>query len=207
VERAGCFVVHTDLGNSAVDGVTIAAPSAPPCIFLNKNQTADRMRYTLAHELGHLVMHRVPNVRMEHQANTFASSLLMPPTDIESYFSARRLDLKRLAELKPEWKVSMQALLYWAEQLGYVTENQARYLWQQFNAKKIRFREPPELDLEPERPSVMPKLINLHLGQLGYSVGELSKLMRMHEQEFIEFHDIQISATPAPKRPVLRVVS
>ena len=100
----------------------------------------------------------------------------------------------------------MAALLYRAKQLHFVNDNQARYLWQQFSAHKIRLREPPELDFPVEQPSLMPKLISLHLEQLGYSLAELRKLLAMYEEELTEFHNLRGPTLP-PGRPPLRVVS
>ena len=203
VERAGCFVIHVDLPPSAMDGVTLRVPDAPPCIFLNKNLPSDRMRFTLAHELGHLVMHRLPTPDMEQEANAFAGEFLMPANDIRPFFLGRRIDLRLLAALKPEWRVSMQTLLYRAKKLDLVDPNQYRYLWQQFNIHKIRMREPPELDIENERSSLMLKLVSLHLDQLGYSMSELAKLAVMHESEVVDLY----GARMAPTRPVLKIVS
>ena len=45
---------------------------------------------------------------MEKEANEFASALLMPKAEIAAAFRVRRLDMARLAALKPEWRVSMQ---------------------------------------------------------------------------------------------------
>jgi len=101
VERAGAVVVHSPLNGSAVSGITISVPGLLPIVLLNSEQPADRMRFTLAHEIGHLVMHRFPNPDMERQASDFASALLMPATEIKHALSAR-LDLRRLAALKPE---------------------------------------------------------------------------------------------------------
>jgi Zn-dependent peptidase ImmA (M78 family)/transcriptional regulator with XRE-family HTH domain len=205
IERAGCFVIHVELPDAAMDGMTLRAPDTPPCIFVNRNAPADRMRFSLAHELGHLVMHRLPSVDMEQEANAFASAFLAPAADIRPYFSRSRIDLALLANLKPEWRMAMAALLYRAKQLGFVNDNQARYLWQQFNIHKIRLREPPELDFPAERPTLMPKLVALHLEQLGYSVADLAGLLLMHEDELIAFH--AISSPKIPPRPRLRLVS
>ncbi len=40
-----------------------------------------RSRLTLAHELGHMVMHRVPNASMEDQAFRIGAEFLMPDQD------------------------------------------------------------------------------------------------------------------------------
>ena len=206
LERAGIFVIHADMPGSAMDGVTMRAPDTPPCVFVNKSQPADRMRFSLAHELGHLVMHRIPNTQMEVEANAFAGALLMPAADIRPYFSGRRIDLPLLAGLKPEWRVAMAAMLYRARQLGYVNDNQARYLWQQFNIHKIRLREPPELDFPTEQPALMSKLLSLHLDDFGYSLADMRRLLAMYEPELISFHSLNSIIGP-PGRPTLRVVS
>jgi Zn-dependent peptidase ImmA (M78 family) len=99
----------------------------------------------LSHELGHLVMHRFPSPQMESEANEFASALLMPRNEVTIALRGK-LDLGRLAALKPEWRVSMQALLYRAQRLGLVGQQQAGWLWRQFNTNRIKLREPPELD-------------------------------------------------------------
>jgi Zn-dependent peptidase ImmA (M78 family) len=128
LEAAGYFVIHANLGDAAIDGVTLRAPETPPCIFLNRDQPADRMRLSLAHELAHLVMHRVSTRHMEDEANAFAGAFLAPAKDIRPYFSRRRVDLPLLANLKPEWRMAMAALLFRAKQLHFVNDNQTRYL-------------------------------------------------------------------------------
>lgn len=206
IERAGCFVIHTDLPDAAMDGVTLRTPDIPPCIFLNRHAPADRMRLSLAHEFAHLVMHRIPTVSMEDEANAFAGAFLAPAKDIAPYFVRRRIDLPLLASLKPEWRMSMAALLYRAKELGYVDRNQERYLWQKFSMHKIRMREPAELDFPAERPALMPKLISLHLEQLGYSVAELASMLVMHSHELMALYEIADPAAPTG-RPPLRIVS
>ena len=57
VEEAGILVAHSDLGGSTVSGVRFSVPSMPHIIVLNRQQPADRMRFTLCHELGHVIMH------------------------------------------------------------------------------------------------------------------------------------------------------
>jgi Zn-dependent peptidase ImmA (M78 family)/transcriptional regulator with XRE-family HTH domain len=190
VEGAGVVVVHSSLGDSSVSGVTFAVAGMPPLIILNAEQPADRLRFTLAHELGHLVMHRFPTPTMEDEANAFAGALLMPAKDIRPYFSGRRVDFALLAALKPEWKVAMQSMLMRARSLGVVTPNQERYLWQQFSARKMRLREPPELDFATERPGAVSKLFQLHMDVLGYSLGDLEALLHMHGPELIAFHGL-----------------
>jgi Zn-dependent peptidase ImmA (M78 family) len=197
MERAGVVISYSTLGASTVSGVTISAPGLPPIVVLNIEQPADRLRFTLAHELGHLVMHRLfPGPNMESEANDFASAFLMPRKDITPVLSGK-LDLRRLAALKPEWRVSMQALLYRAQSLGLVGKQQAGWLWRQFNTSRIKFREPPQLDFAPERPGVITRMVRLHLDTFGYSMAELAKLLHIHEKQLPQFYDLT-SSEPVP---------
>jgi Zn-dependent peptidase ImmA (M78 family)/transcriptional regulator with XRE-family HTH domain len=204
IERSGCFVVLVDLPGVAVDGVTVSAPGVPPCIFVNRHQPADRLRFTLAHELGHIVMHRVPSPEMEDEANEFASALLMPTKDIRPALTGR-LSLERLAALKPVWRVSMQALLVRAARTGAITSSQSQYLWRQISRLGLRNREPPELDFPAEAPKVVPQLILLHLSELGYTISDLSAALHVAEADLRSMYFLEEQVEK--KKPNLRLVT
>ena len=205
IEAAGVVVVHSDMAGSAVDGVTYSAPGLPSLVVLNISQPSDRMRFTLAHELGHLVMHRSqPTQQMEEQANEFASYFLMPTHDIRPCFAQRRIDLRLLAELKPLWRVSMASLLMRARSLGLLAYNQERYLWQQFSIAKIRQSEPPELDFPPEKATVLPDLLEAHIRQLGYSIPDLAGMLHLQPHELGSLYGLSI--VPEQKAAHLRIV-
>jgi Zn-dependent peptidase ImmA (M78 family) len=204
LEAAGVVVVHSTLGGSAVDGVTFRAPGLPPLIVLNVDQPGDRMRFTLAHELGHLVMHHdQPTQSMEQEANEFASAFLMPTRDIRPHF-ARRIDLRLLAELKPVWRVSMASLLMRARSIGLLAYNKERYLWQQFSVAKIRQSEPPELDFVAEMATVLPDLLNAHIRELGYSIADLASLLHVQPPELASLYGLTVTQDTRP--PHLRIV-
>lgn len=59
IEDNGGVIFECDFEN-AVDGVSQRPRNLPATIFMNTRMPADRQRFTLAHELGHLVMHKIP---------------------------------------------------------------------------------------------------------------------------------------------------
>jgi Zn-dependent peptidase ImmA (M78 family)/DNA-binding XRE family transcriptional regulator len=203
VERAGIIVGFSKFGGASVSGVTFRVSGKPPLVLLNTLHPADRMRFTLAHELGHLVMHRFPTASMEDEANEFASSLLMPEADIRVAFRGRKISLQLLAALKPEWKVAMQALLVRASSLKLINSNQSRYLWQQISAKGWRLREPADVDFAPEVPTVLPSIVSAHLNDLGYTLDNLAGLLRVHSAEFAEMYG---GTAPQKEGPRLRII-
>jgi Zn-dependent peptidase ImmA (M78 family)/transcriptional regulator with XRE-family HTH domain len=205
LERAGAVVGISDLGGASISGMTFRVPGQPPLVLINQEHSADRMRFTLAHELGHLTMHRFPTATMEREADEFASALLMPRAEISQAFAGRRVTLALLAGLKREWRVSMQSLLMRARSLGYVNENQNRYLWQQISARGWRLREPPELDFPYEQPKVLRSIISAHLNKLGYTLADLCNLVPIYESEFVRLYGRV--GDEGPTRPRLRVVS
>lgn len=203
VEKSGVLVAYSRMAGASISGVTFSVPGLPPLVVLNSEQPADRLRFTLAHELGHLVMHRFPNPKMEEEANAFASELLLPAADIKPYFVGRRIDLPLLAALKPEWRVSMGALLMAADKHGRLQPNQKQYLWKQMSARGYRLREPPELDFAHEQPSLLKNLLDVHSGALGYSPQDLATLLHAYDTELADLYAV---GAAVPGRPKLTIV-
>lgn len=189
VERAGCLVVPLDMVEAQIDGVSYRIPGLPPIIFLNSRAPADRQRFSLAHELGHIVMHAIPHPDMEDQANQFASGLLMPKDDVMPHL--RDISLERAAQLKKVWRVSMAALLVRAKTLGAVDHYKSDYLWRQMSAMGYRTQEPAELAFDREVPTVFPALVR-HLTQdLEYSQSDLERVLALHYEEIAAMYGLQ----------------
>ena len=201
IERAGIFVFHADLEPIDVDGLTLRLPGLPPIIVLNRHLLGDRLRFTLAHELGHLVMQSVPSPDMEKEANEFASALLIPADDIRPYLQGRRIDLSLLALLKPVWRVSMAALLGTAKNLNYLGPGQAQSLWKLFSARRYRLRVPYEFDIPVEKTNLDQQLISAHISGLGYSMDDLGKLLSFSSEDICSMYNI-----PLPRKG-LRLVT
>jgi len=75
----------------------------------------------------------------------------------------------------------MASLVFAAKRAGAIYEGQAQYLWKQFNIHKIKLREPPELDFEPEVPRTIGELVSLHMSDLSYSLDDLAKMLSTHQ--------------------------
>lgn len=203
-ERAGIVVLHSNMAGTSVSGVTFSVPGIPPIVMLNDEQSSDRMRFTLAHEIAHLVMHKFPRATMEEEANEFASNLLMPPSDLRQAFRGRKIDLALLGALKPEWKTSMQSLLMCAHKLGFLTEGQNQYLWKQINIRGIRLREPPQFDFPKETPTIMPRIVDMYKKSLGYTEEELATLL----MEFVDgLRSMYGGDEGPPRRPKLTLLT
>jgi len=151
MEDAGCVIVDYAFPSLKLDGLCIRAPDKPPIVFLNQELPKSRRRLSLAHELGHLVMHVNPHEAVEDEAWNFASEFMMPSTEIEGELSGLNLD--RLGQLKKKWGLSMQAILYRARKLNKISESYSRFLWMQIGKCGYRLDEPFEDAIPEERPT------------------------------------------------------
>lgn len=135
-------------------------------IFLaSEKESAARARFDVAHEIGHLVLHRGvgqediedPKTlrRIEAEANRFAGALLLPRESFPNEVFTTRLDA--FVELKARWKVAIQAMVYRCKDLGIFDEYQITNLYKQISARKWRTKEP--LDDPNRYPLEQPKLL------------------------------------------------
>lgn len=200
MEDAGILIGMCDFGDSHVDGISLSVVGLPPLVFLNRNQPGDRMRFSLAHELGHLVMHRKPTSTMEDEANEFAAEFLMPAADIKHQFGL--VTLARLAEMKAAWRVSMQSLLMTAVRVGVEDKDSARGLWMELSSAGYRVREPIDTEFPREVPTLLSSIINDHFNKLGYSIDSLAKILNVFPDELIRMYDLDMQ----PRSPTLRII-
>jgi Zn-dependent peptidase ImmA (M78 family)/DNA-binding XRE family transcriptional regulator len=191
IEQQGIIICNFNFATERVDSRSMLTDDGFPVIFINSSLLADRQRFSLAFELGHLIMHSfcaVPHQRdINHEANLFAAELLMPAKDILKDFKDG-ITLPLLGELKQKWKVSMIALLYRADDLGLLTANQKRYLLQQFNEQKIRRREPQQLDLPKEHPQLMRRLLANLMKTAKLDKPQLCTLLAIEAEDYKNYY-------------------
>ena len=202
VERAGCLVFHCDFLQDGVSGVTLKVPGLNPCIFIDKNMPSDRQRFTLAHELGHTIMHRIPSENMEDEANRFASALLTPSKDIRPHLTGSRITLEKLATLKMIWKVSMSSLLITADRENLLTPSQKRYLWSQMTKYGYKTKEPEELDFPKEKAFTIDQIFDYYRSDLEYSVDDLVNFLHTPKEDIDKLYSLNIIR----KKPILKFV-
>lgn len=152
LEAAGCLVIGEDFGTPRVDGLSQWVNDHPVILF-NTAAPPDRQRLTLAHELGHLVLHSDEVTdQVEQEANAFAGEFLMPAEYIRP--ALRNLRPPQLMALKREYGVSMQALVERAFHLQLLTPTQRTSMYKMFSARGWRKVEPISSELVPEQPAL-----------------------------------------------------
>jgi Zn-dependent peptidase ImmA (M78 family) len=99
-----------------------------PFIAVSVDFPADRIRFTAAHELGHVLCGFSGDERPESQCHAFGAAFLLPRSALERAFvpSRRKVTLGELGEIKETYGVSLQAIMYRAHGLGLVGDRQLR---------------------------------------------------------------------------------
>lgn len=110
-------------------------------VALSDKLSECRMRFDMAHELGHIILYSWSEdiealskdefKARERQANMFASAFLLPRNSFIEDISQYPTDLKYYLYLKKKWQVSLQAMMYRARQLNIITANQYQYMMRQ----------------------------------------------------------------------------
>lgn len=203
IESAGVIIIPCEFYTRSMDATSLRLAEIPPLIFINSQLPGDRWRFTLAHELGHLIMHDVPREEMEDEADRFAAEFLMPEIEMKAQFTRLpNLRIQDLANLKIYWKTSMGALLMRAADLGYLSENQRRYLWATMSKLGYRTREPNSISKED--PKTYQKVLRYFTDHLQYSLDELSRALKINRPVLDELHGAALVGVAAPR---LRIVS
>lgn len=144
------------------DGVTYPGmtDSAAVIGYAPDSSKGDRERFTKAHELGHLILHRYrrPNQYkdMEREAHAFAGAILMPQDDVRLLISPETM-LSQLVQLKSTWGMSIASLISRAYQSGIFSKDKWRSMYMQLSARGWRKNEP--VHVGSEKPILLNSLI------------------------------------------------
>jgi Zn-dependent peptidase ImmA (M78 family)/transcriptional regulator with XRE-family HTH domain len=185
IEDAGGLVVRRSLAGRELDAVSQRLECGNPLFLLNYGTPADRERYTLAHEVGHVVMHFMPSDEQERQADLFAGEFLMPARDILTSLKGG-LNLSRLIDLKARWRVSMAAIARRAHTLGAISDWQYRQLNVELSTLGYRTAEPTTI--APEQPAAVGQLVRDLGSSQELRVTDLARITGLLEHEFTDLY-------------------
>jgi Zn-dependent peptidase ImmA (M78 family)/DNA-binding XRE family transcriptional regulator len=206
VEGAGVIVIREETGISQIEGLSAWSEElGRPIVLLSADKdNGYRSRFDLAHELGHLILHRyIPrpterdrHKQLEQQAHRFAGAFLLPA---ETFANEVRtpVTLDDLLLLKRRWGVSVAAMVMRLRALKVLDEDGAQLLFKRRSARWGAKSEPGDDDRPPERPRLLRRTIDLlvdenvmprdsiprHIGLAAYDVEMLAGLTEGYFRE------------------------
>jgi len=215
IENAGIVVADDYLVSEKLDGVSRWFDDRPVILLAKDKETGVRRRFDAAHELGHMILHRSVSRDelksdwrlIEDQAMAFASAFLMPSSSFAH--AVNDLSLDKLANLKPEWKVSIAAMLVRLRSLNLLAEDESKSLWKYYSYRKWRGNEPHDDQIAFEEPLNLASALEMiaedgpadleqFVADTGLSERDLASLTGVHEGLFASM------AKPKPRLKLVR---
>lgn len=188
LERGGVVVAQLpgyagSDGSKRLDGYSawphMGEDGRRPVVVTSAFERGDVLRATVAHELGHLVLHtRFPGIEKEaaeRQAWAFANGFLLPPEEAEAAFGGDPVTPMTLLRAKSVYGVSAGFIVMCLKRYGIVSEERASSLQKQISSRGWRSNEPVDVDLE--KPSLLPRLLGRMIDD-GIEVGMPPILIR-----------------------------
>lgn len=220
-EGAGILIVREETDISAIEGLSSWSKLLErPIVFLSADKANGfRSRFDLAHEIGHLVLHKhIPRAderdrynQMEKQAHQFAGALLLPA---ETFASEIRIpaNLDNLLILKQRWGASVAAMMMRLHALGLLSDGEKLSLFKRRSARWGSKAEPGDEKWEPEMPRLLRRTVELLVNEgivpaeripqhLGFSSNDVVKLCGLRDNYFrapAEVLDLAVLRSTAP---------
>ena len=194
LEERGIKVLSVALTN--IDGLTARVSRREkeplPVIVVNKDDWGERQRFTLAHELGHMVVDVARKLDEEKAAHRFAGAFLMPAETLWAEIGKHRTSIgwSELFELKELLGVSVQAIAYRCHDLGIFPRSLFQNLFREFTRRG--WRKPPyqePLAMEGEEPRRFERLCFRALAEDVISEAKAAELLGMSVHALIRLMD------------------
>ena len=182
LEAGGVTVVRDIETDRDIDAYSAVVGQLPVIVLDGGERSVwDRDNFNLAHEMGHIVMHRgishTPGTRtVENQAHRFAGAFLAPAKALRKALP-RDLDWGCYLELKREWGMSMAALIRRAKDLGVIDDAMYTRAMKQRSAYGWRRVEPGSAD----RPLPAPRFLRRAMSKAEISPSRLATQAHLPE--------------------------
>lgn len=170
LERSGIAVAPMGFPDNALDGhfgMSWSAGRSKPAFVAYIGGSGDRDRFTLAHELGHIVLHSHRHASdPEAEAHAFAGAFLMPADRARDLIPADAT-LNTLARVKAGWGISIAALIMRGKGLATLSDARVATLYKQLSSRGWRTNEP--VDVSPESPRLLFRLMQARFGERPFN--------------------------------------
>ena len=204
LENNGLRVFTVDTrDNPDFDGLS-ARVGTIPIVVVGKHWPGDRQRFTLAHELGHILLEgRIGGeLNLERACNRFAGAFLFPRESVRRELGARRqaIEIKELSLLKQAFGISMSGVLFRAVDLGIVSGRVLESQMRTFRFRGWHRQEPgPQIPAEPDH--VVEQLLFRALAEEWIGESKAAELMNLPLDVFRQIRalePVQESAIGSP---------
>ena len=188
-------IVEVDDTEDKFDGLATYVNNKFPVIVINKNFPVERKRFSLLHELGHLLLNISSGCELneENACNKFASEFLLPRKTVINEFGGKRkhVSINELISVQIKYGISVKAIVYSLKDSGVLNENQHASFY-----KRIRFNRSLEKEIDqprfstPEQSNRYERLVYRALTQENISISKASTLLNISVDDIKENYEL-----------------
>lgn len=167
IQKNGYIINKQYINQNKTDGFSQMINNRAYILISANKECAVRSRFDLAHELGHLVLHRYVeeeeqgSVCIERQADYFASELLYPSDKFIEEIQTLPLNFETFVMLKEKWKISIQAIVRKCKDLELISDDKYIYFQKRISYNKWRTKEPLDDYIIQEEPRLLKDALDL----------------------------------------------
>lgn len=133
-------IIEIAEADNLFDGMATIIDEKYAVIVINENFPIERKRFTLLHELGHLILD-IPDCDLKEEekyCNLFAAEFLFPLSNVFKEFGKNRrsVAIQELIEAQKKYGISIQAIMYRLLNADIISKNQLSNFYRQINSNK-----------------------------------------------------------------------
>ena len=180
LENAGVVITQFEGVSDKVDALSLNR-KYPIIVRNSAKESVCRMRFDLAHECGHFVLHdgiETGDKQTESEADRFASAFLFPRFAFLNEFPnmvGKRLNWNLIGRLKVRWGMSLRAIVYRAHFLGLISAQQFRTANVHLNRTGQTKVERLDDQIPPEQPELLEHAFHVMRDELGIGFAHVAK--------------------------------
>jgi Zn-dependent peptidase ImmA (M78 family)/transcriptional regulator with XRE-family HTH domain len=196
LENNGIIITRKSLETHELNAFStwIERDQTPVVVEASNKQSAVFKRFNLAHELGHLILHRdisptkLTLKQMEKQANRFAAAFLLPSRTFSRDFAIPNLDI--FLALKSKWLVSIQAQIMRCRDLDIIDDKSKTRLFIYYSRRWRKDKEPLDDQIPDEEPVFLRRCIELLVTEGILTREDIPRQLSLPENDIEDMVDL-----------------
>ena len=170
-----------------IDGFSFLAGNSIPVVIINtRSKPIERIRFTLIHELAHVLLsfedkQTIENKEIEKLCHHFSSSFLIPSEKLIEMIGGQYrsyINIKELISIKEYYGISIRAIVHRLLDMGVISQTYYQR-WMIFMSKTYGQKNEPGKYLGDERLRLFEQLLNRALAEDLISISKAASLMNV----------------------------
>jgi len=183
-------------GDDEIDGLAVFTSNGIPIVAVNiKNRSIERIRFTIIHELAHLLIKFAHEIitepkKMEILCHYFSSNILVPTEILLKLIGPKRtyIRIKELISIKEYYGISIRAIVYRLKDIQVISDTYYKR-WVIFMSKTYGAKKEPGNYIGKEKAKLFDQLINRALAEELISISKAATLWNVNIDEIRKGYD------------------